>query len=109
METVSAAAAGGAGASIHPPAPTAASYRASNFKPEDLGLRPTFRLTDFSKLKGCACKVPQEKLLGYIAGISNDLRPNEAPGAMDKPPHTGPWYVGPAAGREGYAARPARL
>lgn len=50
------------------------------FKPEERGLSKDFCLTNFSALKGWGCKVPQEKLLTYLQGISNDLKPNETPG-----------------------------
>ncbi|DAZ94415.1 TPA: hypothetical protein N0F65_003444 [Lagenidium giganteum] len=50
------------------------------FDPQSLGLRHDFTLTDFSALKGCGCKLPQEKLLGYLSDLSNDLKPNETPG-----------------------------
>ncbi|GAB9466550.1 hypothetical protein Gpo141_00003922 [Globisporangium polare] len=50
------------------------------FNPEDLGLDASFTLTDFSALKGCGCKLPQAKLLGYLEEIANDLKPNETPG-----------------------------
>lgn len=74
----SATAAAGAGASAGAGAGAGA---ASTFDPTALGLRADFRLTDFSKLKGCGCKVPRETLLGYLAGVdTNELKPNEAPG-----------------------------
>lgn len=50
------------------------------FNPVDLGLDASFTLTDFSALKGCGCKLPQAKLLGYLEDIANDLKPNETPG-----------------------------
>lgn len=50
------------------------------FRPESIGLDPSFTLTDFSALKGCGCKLPQHKLLGYLEDLSNDLKPNETPG-----------------------------
>ncbi|GLE09088.1 hypothetical protein PINS_up020677 [Pythium insidiosum] len=48
--------------------------------PESYGLDKDFVLTNFSALKGCGCKLPQEKLLGYLDNIANDLKPNETPG-----------------------------
>lgn len=50
------------------------------FNPESLGLDASFTLTDYSALKGCGCKLPQAKLLGYLEDIANDLKPNETPG-----------------------------
>lgn len=50
------------------------------FDPVALGLDASFVLTDFSALKGCGCKLPQAKLLGYLDALSNDLKPNETPG-----------------------------
>lgn len=52
----------------------------ATFDPTTLGLRDDFVLTDFTALKGCGCKLPQEKLLGYLSDLSNDLKPNETPG-----------------------------
>jgi hypothetical protein len=54
--------------------------RASTFDPQSLGLRADFRLTDFARMKGCSCKVPRDKLLQYLHGLSNELKPNESPG-----------------------------
>ncbi|KAH7474157.1 hypothetical protein KRP22_005267 [Phytophthora ramorum] len=53
---------------------------ASAFDPVALGLEPDFVLTNFSALKGCGCKLPQAKLLGYLDDLANDLKPNETPG-----------------------------
>jgi hypothetical protein len=53
---------------------------AAHFDPTALGLSQDFALTNFSALKGCGCKLPQKKLLGYLEDLSNDLRPNETPG-----------------------------
>jgi selenide,water dikinase len=61
-------------------ATTTTSSRSAIFDPVDLGLDPSFTLTDFSALKGCGCKLPQAKLLGYLEDIANDLKPNETPG-----------------------------
>lgn len=61
------------------PASTSSS-KSAIFNPEDLGLDASFTLTDFSALKGCGCKLPQAKLLGYLEEIANDLKPNETPG-----------------------------
>lgn len=62
-------------------ASVAATQRAEGeFRPESLGLDPSFTLTDFSALKGCGCKLPQHKLLGYLEDLANDLKPNETPG-----------------------------
>ncbi|KAG7400528.1 Selenide, water dikinase 1 [Phytophthora boehmeriae] len=62
-----------------PSAPAIASS-ASSFDPVALGLESDFVLTNFSALKGCGCKLPQAKLLGYLDDLSNDLKPNETPG-----------------------------
>jgi selenide,water dikinase len=40
-----------------------------DFDPTSLGLRASFYLTDFSKLKGCGCKVPQVELRELLKGI----------------------------------------
>ncbi|GMF55849.1 unnamed protein product [Phytophthora fragariaefolia] len=63
-------------------APSAAqtSSDAAAFDPVALGLEPDFVLTNFSALKGCGCKLPQAKLLGYLDDLANDLKPNETPG-----------------------------
>ncbi|TMW60187.1 hypothetical protein Poli38472_000229 [Pythium oligandrum] len=50
------------------------------YDPEVHGLDKDFVLTNFSALKGCGCKLPQEKLLGYLEDLANDLKPNETPG-----------------------------
>jgi selenide,water dikinase len=65
-----------------PPPPPAAQRIAhpAAFNPVDLGLDESFVLTNFSALKGCGCKLPQAKLLGYLDELSNDLKPNETPG-----------------------------
>ncbi|KAF1778529.1 PurM-like, N-terminal domain [Phytophthora cactorum] len=42
--------------------------------------RGGFVLTNYSALKGCGCKLPQAKLLGYLEDLANDLKPNETPG-----------------------------
>ncbi|GLE06221.1 hypothetical protein PINS_up015463 [Pythium insidiosum] len=55
-------------------------WLSANFDPESYGLDKDFVLTNFSALKGCGCKLPQEKLLGYLDNIANDLKPNETPG-----------------------------
>lgn len=53
---------------------------AAAFDPVELGLESDFVLTNFSALKGCGCKLPQAKLLGYLDNLANDLKPNETPG-----------------------------
>ncbi|RLN89682.1 hypothetical protein BBJ28_00004647 [Nothophytophthora sp. Chile5] len=62
--------------------PSAAAVASSPaaFNPVGLGLEEDFVLTNFSALKGCGCKLPQAKLLGYLEDLSNDLKPNETPG-----------------------------
>ena len=39
------------------------------FSPEDYGLPETFRLINYTKLKGWGCKVPQEELLKLLEGL----------------------------------------
>jgi hypothetical protein len=39
------------------------------FKPEDHGISPDFIMTNFTKMKGWGCKVPQNKLLGYLSKL----------------------------------------
>lgn len=53
---------------------------AAPFDPTAFGLEPDFVLTNYSALKGCGCKLPQAKLLGYLDDLANDLKPNETPG-----------------------------
>ncbi|KAF4323073.1 hypothetical protein BBO99_00003526 [Phytophthora kernoviae] len=62
------------------PSKPAIASSASSFDPVALGLESDFVLTNFSALKGCGCKLPQAKLLGYLDDLSNDLKPNETPG-----------------------------
>jgi selenide, water dikinase len=57
-----------------------ANWLTAHYDPVAHGLDKDFVLTNFSALKGCGCKLPQEKLLGYLDQISNDLKPNETPG-----------------------------
>lgn len=40
------------------------------FDPEALGLPAEFVLTDYTRLKGCSCKVPQPKLLALLQAVS---------------------------------------
>uniref|UniRef100_A0AAV1U7V6 Selenide, water dikinase n=1 Tax=Peronospora matthiolae TaxID=2874970 RepID=A0AAV1U7V6_9STRA len=59
----------------------AAAASAVTFDPLSLGLEEDFVLTNFSALKGCGCKLPQAKLLGYLDNVMpNDVKPNETPG-----------------------------
>lgn len=46
--------------------------RLESFNPVDLGLPPDFVLTDYTRLKGCSCKLPQPKLLALLHAISTD-------------------------------------
>lgn len=39
------------------------------FHPPDYGLSPDFVLTNFTKMKGWGCKVPQNKLLQYLSKL----------------------------------------
>ncbi|KPI90603.1 putative selenophosphate synthetase [Leptomonas seymouri] len=40
------------------------------FDPVSLGLPPEFQLTDYTRLKGCSCKLPQPKLLALLQAVS---------------------------------------
>ncbi|EAN89182.1 putative selenophosphate synthetase [Trypanosoma cruzi] len=40
------------------------------FNPTDVGLPPEFVLTDYTRLKGCSCKLPQPKLLALLRAVS---------------------------------------
>lgn len=62
------------------PSPAQPVAHPAAFSPVALGLDESFVLTNFSALKGCGCKLPQAKLLGYLDELSNDLKPNETPG-----------------------------
>ncbi|KAG6622685.1 Selenide, water diKinase [Phytophthora cinnamomi] len=62
------------------PSASQAPSDAADFDPVALGLEQDFVLTNFSALKGCGCKLPQAKLLGYLDDLANDLKPNETPG-----------------------------
>ena len=42
----------------------------SSFNPSDHGLDATFKLTNFTELKGWGCKVPQAVLLDLLKGLS---------------------------------------
>lgn len=42
------------------------------FEPSSVGLPDDFVLTDYTKLKGCSCKLPQPKLLSLLKAISSD-------------------------------------
>jgi selenide,water dikinase len=41
-----------------------------DFDPRTLGLPDDFILTDYTRLKGCSCKIPQPKLLELLRGIA---------------------------------------
>lgn len=60
--------------------PSSTWLQSAFYDPQAYGLSKDFVLTNFSALKGCGCKLPQEKLLGYLSEIANDLKPNETPG-----------------------------
>ena len=49
------------------------------FNPEEFGLNPDFRLTDYASLKGCCSKVPQGKLKEYIKEIGDGSIGKETP------------------------------
>lgn len=42
------------------------------FDPTDIGLPEDFVLTDFTRLKGCSCKLPQSKLLTLLNAVATD-------------------------------------
>lgn len=42
----------------------------SSFNPAELGLDADFVLTDYTRLKGCSCKLPQPKLLQLLREVS---------------------------------------
>lgn len=44
----------------------------ARFEPSSVGLPDDFVLTDYTKLKGCSCKLPQTKLLSLLKAISTD-------------------------------------
>jgi selenide, water dikinase len=44
----------------------------ARFEPSSVGLPEDFVLTDYTKLKGCSCKLPQPKLLALLKAISSD-------------------------------------
>eukprot|EP00758_Cryptobia_borreli_P001911 Tbor_TRINITY_DN2634_c0_g1::TRINITY_DN2634_c0_g1_i1::g.18039::m.18039/K01008/selD, SEPHS; selenide, water dikinase len=53
----------------HTPGHKAPFVPSSTFDPVSMGLSPEFILTDYTKLKGCSCKVPQPKLLELLRDI----------------------------------------
>lgn len=61
------------------------------FNPIDIGLPAEFALTDYTRLKGCSCKLPQSKLLGLLQAVSTT--PGQKDVGMDcsvvKLPHKG--------------------
>ncbi|KAH9578127.1 PurM-like [Trypanosoma melophagium] len=42
----------------------------SRFDPTEIGLPSDFLLTDYTRLKGCSCKLPQPKLLSLLREVS---------------------------------------
>ncbi|KAL7695775.1 selenophosphate synthetase [Lotmaria passim] len=59
----------------HSPAVAAANGEAEDLKrprfdPVSLGLPAEFQLTDYARLKGCSCKLPQPKLLALLQAVS---------------------------------------
>ncbi|RNF26871.1 putative selenophosphate synthetase [Trypanosoma conorhini] len=44
--------------------------KASRFDPTEIGLPSEFALTDYTRLKGCSCKLPQPKLLALLRAVS---------------------------------------
>lgn len=55
----------------------AAQLKKPRFDPVALGLPAEFQLTDYTRLKGCSCKLPQPKLLALLQAVST------APGQKD--------------------------
>lgn len=55
----------------------AESVKKARFDPVALGLPPEFVLTDYTRLKGCSCKLPQPKLLALLQEVA------AAPGQKD--------------------------
>ncbi|KAK7194035.1 selenophosphate synthetase [Novymonas esmeraldas] len=55
----------------------AADLKKPRFDPASLGLPADFQLTDYTRLKGCSCKLPQSKLLALLRDVST------APGQKD--------------------------
>lgn len=43
------------------------------FDPVSIGLEANFRLTNFSKLKGWGCKIPQDQLLKLLEGVGSGV------------------------------------
>ena len=46
--------------------------KSNTFDPESVGLSKDFILTDYTKLKGCSCKVPQPKLLELLRAVNTN-------------------------------------
>ena len=55
-----------------------------DFVPEEHGLLKSFRLTNFTGLKGWGCKVPQEKLLKLLKNLAPPKTPNQNCGNCEK-------------------------
>ena len=55
------------------------------FDPASLGLPDDFLLTDYTRLKGCSCKIPQPKLLVLLEKIRrhNEVASAQAAGALE--------------------------
>lgn len=49
----------------------------SSFDPVALGLPQDFLLTDYTRLKGCSCKLPQPKLVALLQNLEEDPRNGE--------------------------------
>lgn len=45
-------------------------YKKNRFDPTSVGLPAEFVLTDYTRLKGCSCKLPQAKLLALLQAVS---------------------------------------
>lgn len=56
-----------------------------SFDPEALGLPPDFLLTDYTRLKGCSCKLPQPKLISLLKNLEE---PNNGNGSGASSPPT---------------------
>ena len=58
-------------AAVQPPGHKAPFVPSTTFDPQSAGLSKEFILTDYTKLKGCSCKVPQPKLLELLHAIAS--------------------------------------
>lgn len=59
------------------------SLKRARFDPSSLGLSEDFILTDFTRLKGCSCKIPQPKLLELLRGVEAEPGRKDSDVGMD--------------------------